>query len=398
MRAKQQRHQHEEEKGNEKENEVEREVTARHRRFEILEIVYNTEEKVRTGDLATRFGIGQNLLAHDLRILEEMGLIERGHGWVRRRATEIEDLFQKTEYAAREKRHPKAKRAIARYIAQHLIEEGDDLLLDAGTTALEIGKQLLYHEKRCVITTNNLPLALHLGRNAILPLYLVGGSYSRAHAATVGPEAAEQIEGKMADVAILTPRSLALVDPYTAQAAEHCGAAVERALGQLSEALGHDPAPEEVFYFNLYEEDPLQYPYKGTLIKNSNRLIIAADHSKWTFSGKDFFALLIRFAKLPAAGVRTRGPVRTRGAVAQLAPPQASLDIDVRDPVDLREPGSVTIVTNAESNKEPPQALVEMIQALPGKLTKGFLQQLEQVIVVVDTEGRPIEGWTQGLK
>jgi DeoR/GlpR family transcriptional regulator of sugar metabolism len=126
-------------------SEKKREITPQHRRMEILEIVYSTEEKVRTGDLAKRFGIGQNLLAHDLRILEELGLIERGHGWVRRRVTEIEGFFKKTEYAARKKRHPEAKRAIARYIVHHIVNEGDHLLLDAGSThrrgPLQVGDQ-----------------------------------------------------------------------------------------------------------------------------------------------------------------------------------------------------------------------------------------------------------------
>jgi hypothetical protein len=72
-------------------------------------------------------------------------------------------------------------------------------------------------------------------------------------------------------------------------------------------------------------------------------------------------------------------------------------DLDVRDPVDLREPGSVTIVTNAEDG-EPPQALAQMVHVLPGGLTEEFLVRLEQIVVLVDAEGRPIEGWTEGLK
>ena len=373
-----------------------------HRRFLILEIVYNTEGKVRTGDLAQRFGVGHNLLAHDLKILEDMGLVERGHGWVRRRATELEDLFQKTEYAARERRNPEAKEAIARYIVQNLIEEGDDVVLDAGTTAFEVGRQLFSLEKKVVVTTNNLPLMLFLAGHTSYPLYLAGGSYSRAHAATVGREAADFVETRMANVGVFTPRSLALVDPSTAQAADRCGPAVERALEQLKERLGDEGAvAESLLLVNCFEEDPLQFDYKEALIKNANRLVVAADYSKWTLSGRDFFVLLCLLGQTlsaAAAPIRTRGPVRTRGAVAQLVPPRSPLELDVRDPVDLRVPGTVTIVTSERPGGGPPEALKEMVQMLlPAKGATEFLERLEEVVVVVDLEGRPTR-WTRHIK
>ena len=67
--------------------------SAQHRRMEIIETVFATNGKVRTRDLAQRFGIGQNLLANDINYLVDLGQLIRGHGWVMRRATSVSDLF-----------------------------------------------------------------------------------------------------------------------------------------------------------------------------------------------------------------------------------------------------------------------------------------------------------------
>jgi len=119
--------------------------------MDILETILTTNGRLSTADLAKRYGIGQNLLANDLKILEDLGLVERGHGWVIRRATDVDDLFRGSEYAERAKRNPQAKAAIADYIVEHCIvkkllaHEGTppELLIDAGSTAYQVARKII---------------------------------------------------------------------------------------------------------------------------------------------------------------------------------------------------------------------------------------------------------------
>jgi DeoR/GlpR family transcriptional regulator of sugar metabolism len=368
--------------------------------MEILEIVFTTEGRVRTADLAARFDIGQNLLANDLKLLEDLGLIVRGHGWVMRRTTEIEDLFAGSDYAARKARNIPEKKAIAKYIASQL-EDGTEVLLDAGSTALEVGMRLVEREKSIDVVTNSLPLLIHLARHSSLSCYFVGGDYSRDYAATVGFDAAKLIEGRKVDAAVLTPRALSLMDPVTAQATElPTGRAVQKAVAQLADRLKREPGEvaEQNLYFGVYAMDSAQYPYKSTLIKNATKLFVALDHTKFSTSGQCFFAIiltdLIRERRAPEpppfAPVRTRGAVLLRRTIEREGAP----DIDVEDPVDLRDPDSTRIVTTTEDGDLPPMELVRLLRLLKDRDTSRFEEKLipllREVLVIVNREGEPI--------
>ena len=402
--------------------------SAQHRRMEIIETVLRTEGKVRTADLAERFGIGQNLLANDLKRLEELGLIVRGHGWVMRRTTEIEDLFAGTDYAARKARNIEEKKAIAKYIVDQL-EDSTQVLMDAGSTALAVGMRLVEKERSVDVLTNSLPLLLHLARYSSLSCYIVAGDYSRDQAAIVGEDAAKFIEEQKFDAAVLTPRALSLVDPRTVQAIEPTGLAVQRALKRLADDRGEEleEVAERSLYFNLYSMDPSQHPYKSTLIKNATKLFIALDHTKFSPSGRNFFTLILTelISERPGAEfwkeireemerpsllpVRTRGAVRLRRTMAELRELKGAevegeeekpkegeekkevSDIDVEDPVDLREPESIEIVTTTEDGENPPMELVRQLQLLrEGPWVEQLIGMLKRVLVVVDRDGQPI--------
>jgi len=398
--------------------------SAQHRRMEIIETVLRTEGKVRTADLAERFGIGQNLLANDLKRLEELGLIVRGHGWVMRRTTEIEDLFAGTDYAARKSRNIEEKKAIAKYIVDRL-EDSTQVLMDAGSTALAVGMRLVEKERSVDVLTNSLPLLLYLARYSSLSCYVVGGDYSRDQAAIVGEDAAKLIEGRKVDAAILTPRAISIVNSRTAQAIEPTGLAVRKAIRQL--AINLDRTPEEIADGNLYVSlcslDPSQHPYKSMLIKNATKLFIALDHTKFFTSGQHFFTLILtdlisersraefweeinRAVETPIPlPVRTRGAVLQRRIMAEAEEAEVGgeeegekeggkkrlIDIDVEDPIDLRDPESIEIVTTTEDGGHPPIELVRLLRLLRDEPRfEDLIDMIRKVLIVVDHDGEPI--------
>lgn len=393
--------------------------TAQHRRMEIIEAVL-ASERVRTRDLAEIFGIGQNLLANDLNYLEALGLVERGHGWIRRRASDVSDFFSRTEFGSRQGHALHAKQGIARYIAAQL-REGSQVLFDSGSTALEIGMQLASTEKNLRVVTNNQPLAMYVAKHSTLSCDIVGGSYDRDNAATTGVEAAHAIESRKFDAAILAPRALLLADGHSAASPDRpTGRATERALRGLAEGRPEilEGMAEQVLCLAMYSLDPAQFPYKSTLIKNASKLYIALDPSKFAASGQCFFTIILHAMASPSRALSAttslgssvdsaRGaflPVRTRGPViarrAEESPSsRGGAGSPSEDPVDVREPESVEVVTYSEDGSTPPVELVQLLQMFRGHPEIGALAEIVQrVFVVVGSDGIPLAAdWCKSL-
>jgi DeoR/GlpR family transcriptional regulator of sugar metabolism len=391
--------------------ESERSKSAQHRRMEIIEAVLQTTGKVRTRDLADKFGIGQNLLANDINYLVGLGQIERGHGWVARRTSDVDDFFSGTDFSSRQSQASEAKDAIANYVARQL-PDGGQALLDAGSTAFAVGARLASSGKSVEIITNNLALALLLAKHSSLSFHVVGGDYSREQAATIGAEAAKMIEGRKVEAAVLVPRALSVFDPHTARTPQlPTGQAVHDVIHKLAADVGRpaDEIARQSLYVGLYTTDPSQ-PFRAMTIKNATKLFIALDPTKFLISGQCFFTIVLneqinaltgpRFwqgadiavgRKRPSfQAVRTRGPVlvrktETRGESESFRTP------DVDDPVDLREPGSLEIVTAVEEGDYPPAELVRLLRSFAGEpFFQDVIRMVRDTLVIVDLDGHPI--------
>ena len=364
-------------------------VNVRERRMAILEAALQTEGKVRTRDLAEQLGVGQNLLSYDINYLTSLGLITRGHGWIMRKQSTVRDLFSGTEFAVRQEEHVAEKKALARYLTT-TIADGVQVIIDAGSTALEVGITIAEERKNIEVFSNNIPLVLYLAQNTSLPCHIVGGEYDRERAAATGEETARAIEGHTFDAAILTPRALSLVDHETAQASSF---AVTRKLNDIAVKTSNDPEEfaQESLYFALYSMTPSQDPYKSALIKNATHLFIAADHHKIAMSGRYFFTIIVnellretRIRNSPHLGL---APVRTRGPVLMRRMVEEGVDA----PVELRDPETVKVITTAEED-EPPAELVRLLRMYQ---TNPHFDELiavaREVLVIVNSKGEAID-------
>ena len=84
-------------------------------------------------DLAREFDVSVETIRRDLRGLQRQGLLDRVYGG----ATRPSGRSDEGSFAARSTRHIAAKRAIAR-LAASLVEPGETIVIDVGTTALEV--------------------------------------------------------------------------------------------------------------------------------------------------------------------------------------------------------------------------------------------------------------------
>ena len=86
-------------------------------------------------DLARRFGVSLETIRRDLRGLRDRGLLERVYGGALSvRSTE-------GDFATRSTLHAERKQAIAQFAAT-LVEPEDTVVIDIGTTALEVARAL----------------------------------------------------------------------------------------------------------------------------------------------------------------------------------------------------------------------------------------------------------------
>ncbi|PKL28391.1 MAG: DeoR/GlpR transcriptional regulator [Spirochaetae bacterium HGW-Spirochaetae-2] len=149
------------------------------RQRQILSLV--TQDKVvQVQDLSERFGVSVLTIRRDLDHLAEQGLVERTHGGATlRRSLPIEPA-----YAQKALEFPQEKRAIAEAAAA-LIDDGDTVFINSGSTTFEVLKALREH--RITIVTNNIDAAWIANEEAQFRLVFVGGVYrTRSHSVSGG--------------------------------------------------------------------------------------------------------------------------------------------------------------------------------------------------------------------
>ena len=166
------------------------------RRRAVLDIV-NHEGRVLVKDLAQRFETSQVTIRKDLEVLHSQGAIYRTHGGalpVRTGALLDPSLREK------EKLHRKEKLRIGAAAAR-LIQEGQSVVLDSGTTTTMIARQLREFRNLTVIT-NAVNIAAELAGTAV-QVILTGGILRENSFSLVGPLAEETLRRLSADVLFL---------------------------------------------------------------------------------------------------------------------------------------------------------------------------------------------------
>lgn len=167
------------------------------RQAQIADVVGQTGQ-MSVEVLARRFGVSAETIRRDLGQLAESGAVQKVHGGAKRPRLHSEGSFHE-----RMGEESDAKRLIARKL-RGLLEPGDTIFIDTGSTTLFCAEALSTMERLTVIT-NSVRIAQVLGTpDARHAVYLVGGSFNGDSGETVGPLAIEQIGAFQADHAVLT--------------------------------------------------------------------------------------------------------------------------------------------------------------------------------------------------
>jgi DeoR/GlpR family transcriptional regulator of sugar metabolism len=128
---------------------------------------------VRTTDLATDFSVTEETIRRDLDFLARMGHLRRTHGGAMDTSVSLGELSQ----SEREARQLEEKISIGREAAT-LVKEGETLLLDASSTALEFAAQLP-NGMRLRVVSYSLAVIERLATREDIELVQLGGTYER---------------------------------------------------------------------------------------------------------------------------------------------------------------------------------------------------------------------------
>jgi len=166
------------------------------RRSSIIEELQH-HEMVKVSELSRCFSVSEVSIRRDMRHLEELGVLKRVHGGAisvangRAAGPPIADKDPRAEQ----------KQRIGRAAAA-MVAPGDRLILDSGTTTLQVAAHLpneLLAAGNLTVITASLPIVRQLGAHKGLHLIVLGGIYVPNYELMVGPQTIETLKSLHAD-------------------------------------------------------------------------------------------------------------------------------------------------------------------------------------------------------
>ncbi len=219
----------------------------------IVEIA-REKQLVKVAELMEKFGVSDMTIRRDLEALQQQGILKKVYGGAVLATTPVQGgrdaQNEDVSLDIRASAFADRKREIARR-AVELIVPHDVIILDAGTTTLELAKILPRHED-VVIVTNSIAIAHELAGKTS-SLLLAGGIVRESTHSTVGPKTKEFMSDLRANKLFLGASSLSLKQ------------------GLLNS--------------NLYESE-----IKRTMMASADQVIVLADSSKFNNASYHVFA------------------------------------------------------------------------------------------------------------
>jgi DeoR/GlpR family transcriptional regulator of sugar metabolism len=205
------------------------------RRQEILRAVRGGTAHV--ADLAESFGVSEMTVRRDLSALARDGKLERVHGGALHAG---EPRFSQIEV---ERFDVKDRMGAA---AAALVEDGQTVMIDIGTSTLQMARHL--HGRRVTVVTTNLAVLEELLPDPAIELVLPGGTVRRNYRSLVGVVAEDSLRQLKADLAVLGT------------------SAVDAELG-------------------VWDTTMVEVPIKRLMIAAADRVMLLADAAKFSMSG-----------------------------------------------------------------------------------------------------------------
>lgn len=194
------------------------------RRAAVLGML-SRQPKVLVNELAEKFGVSTFTVRADLDELESEGKLRRCHGG----AMSVAKTMTVEDYDKRLSHASDAKSAIGAAAAQ-FVEAGDSIIVDTGTTTLELVKHLV-DVPDLTIVTNDFEISAFVERN--IPrasLLFLGGWVRSGYRYAYSVESLRSVERLHVDKAFLSANGMTIEDGFTSESFEQA---------QLKSAYAH---------------------------------------------------------------------------------------------------------------------------------------------------------------
>lgn len=180
--------------------------------------------------LAERFQVSPATIRNDLRYLEQIGAAKRTHGG----ALSAEVTARVPDFEHRRTLYPEEKRRIGAAAAS-LVEDGETIMIDSGTTTIEVARHLT-RKRHLTVITNAFNIAAELLANAPgVDVVCTGGMIRRDTLSMRGSAAESVLAQVKASKAILGVTALSLKFGLTTDAEPT--AAIKKAMIRASQQV-----------------------------------------------------------------------------------------------------------------------------------------------------------------
>lgn len=179
------------------------------RRSEIL-IELNEKKVVKALELANKYNVGIETIRRDLDYLEQAGKIKKVYGGAEllEKKLEVKNYLERLTISVDEKIELVDK-------AMRLIDDGDSLSLNDGSTTLFLAKALKNRFNRLTILTNSIDIAQELSDKKEFKIILTGGIFSHEERAFFGSCAESIIDNFIIDKAFIGISGISLENGIT---------------------------------------------------------------------------------------------------------------------------------------------------------------------------------------
>lgn len=160
--------------------------------------------RIRVGHLAEQLAVSEATVRRDLEAMQAQGMLQRTHGGAMLpRPTAFEISFDESQSRALAEKSAIGRRAAA------LVQEGESIIIESGSTTLEMARCLGSLQKLTVLT-NSLAISKELAVNDGIDIIVLGGTLRRQSASLVGPWVSDMLRNVRVDKAFLGGNGISL--------------------------------------------------------------------------------------------------------------------------------------------------------------------------------------------
>lgn len=164
------------------------------RRREITTMI-RTRGSVQVATLSEMFNVSMQTIRKDLHYLEERGVATRAYGGAI--STEVVNASVEPAIETKRASHTEAKERVGR-LAAGMVRPGDSIMLDSGTTTLQIAR-FLPDDEDLTVVTNDFDILSVLTQKRKIKVVMLGGELRRRNMAFYGAQTVAALDDLLLD-------------------------------------------------------------------------------------------------------------------------------------------------------------------------------------------------------